>query len=147
MKLNGCKTLSKNRLTKDSGDLCEPPAYAAKHLPWVSEGLRPPPADCTKSDSSFVKSSPKILEIAPPRLGLLSGLMAHHFQGAVDRSANLAAQYEQRCILFGCHFFDSNQVVAAAEDGIHLDAQGHSKLALALLPMVKSLAADVDLAV
>ena len=99
------------------------------------------------SASSFVKSSPKILVIAPPSLGLLSGLMAHHFQGAVARSANLAAQYEQICIQFGCQFFDSNQVEAAAEDGIHLDAQGHSKLALALLPMARSLAADVDLAV
>jgi lysophospholipase L1-like esterase len=73
--------------------------------------------------------------------------MVHHFQGAVARSAKLAAQYEQICMQYGCQFFDSNQVVAVAEDGIHLDAQGHSKLALALLPMVKSLVADVDLAV
>jgi len=99
------------------------------------------------SASSFVKSSPKILVIAPPRFGLLSGLMVHNFQGAAARSAKLAAHYEQICMQYGCRFFDSNQEVAVAEDGIHLDAQGHSKLALALLPIVKSLVADVDLSV
>lgn len=55
----------------------------------------------TNSATGFDKGSPKILVIAPPRFGNLSQLMAHHFEGAVARSTELPAQYEQSCALFG----------------------------------------------
>lgn len=91
------------------------------------------------SPFSFHKGDPKILLIAPPKFGCLSELMAHHFEGAVTRSADLAAQYQQTCTQFGCSFIDCNQVASAGEDGIHLNAQGHQKLAMTLLPVIKSL--------
>jgi lysophospholipase L1-like esterase len=97
----------------------------------------------TNSASSFDKGSPKILVIAPPRFGNLSELMAHHFEGAVARSSELPAQYEQSCALFGCSFLDCNQVTTVAGDGIHLDVHGHHKLAMALVPVVKDLIGDL----
>ena len=96
----------------------------------------------TNSATSSDKGSPKILVIAPPRFGNLSELMAHHFEGAVARSAELPAQYEQSCAQFDCSFFDCNQVATVAGDGIHLDVHGHRKLAMALVPVVKDLIGD-----
>ena len=69
--------------------------------------------------------------------------MAHHFVGAVARSAELPAQYEQSCAQFGCSFLDCNQVVSVAGDGIHFDVHGHLKLAMALVPIVKDLIGDL----
>lgn len=94
------------------------------------------------SATSIDKGSPKILVIAPPRFGNMSELMADHFKDAMARSAELPAQYEQSCTQFDCSFIDCNQVVTVAEDGIHLDAHGHRKLALALAPIVKALIGD-----
>lgn len=94
------------------------------------------------STTSFDKGPPKILVIAPPRFGYLSELMAHHFEGAVARSTELPAQYAQSCAQFGCSFLDCNQVATVAGDGIHLDAHGHRKLAMALVPVVKELIGD-----
>jgi lysophospholipase L1-like esterase len=96
----------------------------------------------TNSTTSFSKGSPKILVIAPPRFGNMSELMTHHFKDAIARSAELPAQYEQSCAQFDCSFIDSNQVATVAGDGIHLDAHGHRKLALALVPVVKDLIDD-----
>ena len=69
----------------------------------------------------------------------MSELMAHHFKDAITRSAELPAQYEQSCAQFDCSFIDSNQVATVSGDGIHLDAHGHRKLALALVSVVKDL--------
>ena len=94
------------------------------------------------SATSLDKGSPKILVIAPPRFGNLSELMAQHFDGAVARSTELPAHYEQSCAQFGCSFLDSNQLVTVAGDGIHLDVRGHRKLAMAIAPIVKDLISD-----
>jgi lysophospholipase L1-like esterase len=72
----------------------------------------------------------------------MSELMAHHFKDAMARSAELPAQYEQSCAQFDCNFIDCNQVVTVAEDGVHLNAHGHRKLALAIAPIVKNLTGD-----
>jgi lysophospholipase L1-like esterase len=96
----------------------------------------------TNSTTCFSKGSPKVLVIAPPSFGNMSELMTHHFKGALARSAELPAQYEQSCAQFDCSFIDCNQVVTVAEDGIHLNAKGHLKLALALAPIVNDLIGD-----
>ena len=98
----------------------------------------------TNSTTSFSKGSPKILVIAPPKLGNMSELMTHHFKDAINRSAELPAQYEKSCAQFDCSFIDCNQVATVAEDGIHLNSQGHHKLALALTPIVKDLIGDAE---
>jgi len=94
------------------------------------------------SAAGFEKRPPNILVVAPPKFGNMSELMTNHFEDAQARSAELPTYYAQSCAQFGCSFFDSNQVVTVAEDGIHLDAEGHRKLALALVPLAKSLIGD-----
>ena len=97
------------------------------------------------SATGIDKGAPKILVVAPPKMGALSGLMAHHFEGAAARSAELPHHYAQTCAQFGCTFLDANQEVTVAGDGIHLNADGHRRLALALTPLVKRLIGDAAL--
>ena len=94
------------------------------------------------SGSNLYKDSPKILVIAPPRFGNLSELMALHFEGSVARSAELPMVYKNACAPWGCSFVDGNTVASVGEDGIHLNQQGHRQLALALVPVVRSLIGD-----
>jgi lysophospholipase L1-like esterase len=93
--------------------------------------------------SNFNQNSPNVLVVAPPKFGNLSELMAHHFEGSVARSAELAMVYKDACAPWGCSFVDSNQVASVGEDGIHLNQQGHHQLALALAPVVKRLIGDL----
>ncbi len=97
----------------------------------------------SNNGSNFNQNSPKVLVVAPPKFGNLSELMAHHFEGSVARSAELAMVYKDACAPWGCSFVDSNQVASVGEDGIHLNQQGHHQLALALAPVVKSLIGDL----
>jgi lysophospholipase L1-like esterase len=80
-----------------------------------------------------------VLVVAPPRLAKLSDLMGQHFDGSIERSSQLPRCYRQVCADLHCHFFDSNDVVEVAADGVHLDADGHRTLAQALAPVVRSL--------
>ncbi len=97
----------------------------------------------SNNGSNFNQNSPKVLVVAPPKFGNLSELMAHHLEGSVARSAELAMVYKDACAPWGCSFVDSNQVASVGEDGIHLNQQGHHQLALALAPVVKSLIGDL----
>ena len=97
----------------------------------------------SNNGSNFNQNSPKVVVVAPPKFGNLSELMAHHFEGSVARSAELAMVYKDACAPWGCSFVDSNQVASVGEDGIHLNQQGHHQLALALAPVVKSLIGDL----
>lgn len=92
--------------------------------------------------SNFNQNSPNVLVVAPPKFGNLSEMMAHHFEGSVACSAELAMVYKDACAPWGCSFVDSNPVASVGEDGIHLNQQGHHQLALALAPIVRSLIGD-----
>lgn len=99
-----------------------------------------------RSDAGCGNGGPNVLVVAPPRMANMSGLMAHHFGNASARSADLASHYKQSCVQFGCGFVDSNEVVTVADDGVHLDVEGHRNLALFLVPVVKRLIGDAAMA-
>jgi lysophospholipase L1-like esterase len=92
-----------------------------------------------KSEAGIDAKPPVVLVLAPPVFGALSELMAHHFEGGQDQSRHLPRHYRQVCTDLGCHFFDTNAVVGAGADGIHLDAAGHRLLAEAVAPLVGQL--------
>ena len=50
--------------------------------------------------------------------------------------------YKNACAPWGCSFVDGNTLASVGEDGIHLNQQGHRQLAMALVPVVRSLIGD-----
>jgi lysophospholipase L1-like esterase len=77
--------------------------------------------------------------IAPTKLGVLSTLMAQHYEGGRQRSADLPERYRKVCAELRCRFFDANEVVSAGDDGVHLNFTAHRRLAEALAPVVRDL--------
>lgn len=86
--------------------------------------------------------SPEILIVAPCKIGELSELMNHDYEGAAEKSALLPAFYRQVCVDLNCNFLDANEVATVGDDGIHLNATGHRLLAMALAPTVRTLLDD-----
>lgn len=80
-----------------------------------------------------------ILVVAPPPFGAPSGTSAK-FAGAVEKSVGLAAAYAQVCQEQECAFFDAGAVIATSVvDGVHLDAEQHGELGMALADKVETL--------
>lgn len=85
---------------------------------------------------------PPVLVVAPPPIGTPKGPLAPKFEGGQLRCIGLAAALEQACAELGCHFFDAGKVVvSSAIDGVHLDADQHALLGLALAGAVAELLA------
>jgi hypothetical protein len=83
-----------------------------------------------KSQSGPLGESPEILLIAPPALGLLSGIMELFYKGSEHASRGLAKAYKIVAESSGCYFLDASKYVKASKvDGVHLDAEGHRILA------------------
>jgi lysophospholipase L1-like esterase len=75
--------------------------------------------------------APKILSIAPPVLGEVSGLMGLFFKGGEEASKRLARAYETVAEACRCQSLAAAQHVRASQvDGVHLDPDGHRALAL-----------------
>jgi lysophospholipase L1-like esterase len=87
---------------------------------------------------------PPILVVAPPPIGVPSGLMAEKFAGATEKGRGAADAYRRVAVETGCAFFDAGTVISASPvDGVHLDAEAHRRLGLALAPEVMVLFAEV----
>jgi lysophospholipase L1-like esterase len=83
---------------------------------------------------------PPVLIIAPPPILMPRGPIAAKFIGAADKAAGLADAYRSMASELDCPFFDAGSVTpASAVDGIHLDADQHRTLGLALARLVASL--------
>jgi lysophospholipase L1-like esterase len=83
---------------------------------------------------------PDILVVAPPSIQTPEGPMAQKFEGAERKSVGLSASYRQTCAELDCHFFDANTVTTSSNvDGVHLDAEQHMVLGLALANFVAGL--------
>jgi lysophospholipase L1-like esterase len=81
--------------------------------------------------------TPEILVVAPPPVRQPRGPTAAKFQGAEPKSAGLAAAYEEVARERGCGFFDAGRVTQSSTvDGVHLDADQHRALGLALAEVV-----------
>ena len=83
---------------------------------------------------------PPILLVAPPPIGTPRGPIAPKFAGAEGASAGLAAALAKVAAASGCAFFDAGAVTASSRvDGVHLDADQHRVLGLALADEVAPL--------
>ncbi|HEY0905590.1 MAG TPA: SGNH/GDSL hydrolase family protein [Methylophilus sp.] len=83
---------------------------------------------------------PPILVVAPPAMTEPRGAIAPKFVGAADKCARLAELYQAVCQQSDCHFFDAGSVTTTSRvDGVHLDADQHATLALALADRVRPL--------
>lgn len=84
-------------------------------------------------------SVPPILVIAPPPIREPKGTMAEKFLGAPERCDGLASALSAMCARSACLFFDAASVIeASAVDGVHIDADQHAKLGLAVASVVAS---------
>jgi lysophospholipase L1-like esterase len=85
---------------------------------------------------------PKVLVIAPPTVGPLSGDFVQIYAGAPEKSRELAGWYRGQAELRGCGFLDAAGAVApSADDGVHLDAAGQHELGRAVAAAVRLLLA------
>lgn len=83
---------------------------------------------------------PEILVVAPPPIELPKGPIAPKFAGAEHKCVGLAEAFKQVCDEIGCQFFDAGSVVSSSRvDGVHLDAEQHATLGLALSRLVREL--------
>jgi lysophospholipase L1-like esterase len=80
---------------------------------------------------------PPILVVCPPPLRSSQGILAVKFSGAEQRCHGLSEAYLTVCRDLECRFFDAASVTPASRvDGIHLDADQHQTLGIALVAMV-----------
>jgi lysophospholipase L1-like esterase len=83
---------------------------------------------------------PPILIVAPPPVGVPSGLMAEKFAGAADKGRGAAQAYRKVADELGCSFFDAGTVIRTSPvDGVHLDETDHRMLGKALASPVNAL--------
>jgi lysophospholipase L1-like esterase len=84
---------------------------------------------------------PKILVVAPPRLGRLDEF-SEMFAGGDVKSKNLAAYYKKVTDEMNISMLDANTVVTTSDlDGLHWEAPEHTKFARALADMIPGLLA------
>jgi lysophospholipase L1-like esterase len=85
-----------------------------------------------------------VLVIAPPPLIAPRGPLAAKFAGAAEKSAGLNEALRSTAADLGCHFFDAGTVTGASTiDGIHLDADQHRTLGLAVADFIAGLRGTV----
>jgi lysophospholipase L1-like esterase len=86
---------------------------------------------------------PGILIVAPPPILAPKGEMAAKFAGAALRCVGMAEAYRQVAIEKGCAFFDAATITTSSTvDGVHLDADQHGRLGVALAGHVLPLLPD-----
>lgn len=91
------------------------------------------------SDVSPAGDAPRVLLVAPPRIGTLSERMSRHFapeERAQAISAGLAPAYRDLSAEYGAAFFDAATVAKAGSDGVHLDQAAHRALGTSLAEVV-----------
>lgn len=78
-------------------------------------------------------STPEILVVSPIRMteGVFTSWLSDEFDAdSIARSAQLSERYRQVAEQNGVHFLDAAASIAADEsDGIHMNAEGHAKMA------------------
>ena len=87
---------------------------------------------------------PPILVIAPPLIRSPKGPIAPKFKGAETRCAGVTEAYRRMADSFDCAFFDAETVTTSSVvDGVHLDANQHTKLGKALAEPVRAMLSQV----
>jgi len=76
---------------------------------------------------------PAILVVAPPPIHEPRGAIAPKFEGVAKKSAGLSAALSSVAADLGCRFFDAGTVTPTSRvDGVHLDADQHGQLGMAI---------------
>lgn len=82
---------------------------------------------------------PKVLLVAPPPVTRLTDF-AEMFAGAKEKSQRLAEYFQQVAVEKACSFLDAASIVCCNDlDGIHLDAEAHRQLGLAMAARVREM--------
>jgi lysophospholipase L1-like esterase len=90
-----------------------------------------------RSGAGAKDSAPKILLIAPPVVGKLTGF-AEEFEDGFEKSQKFGEYYRQIADLYVCEFLDAGQIIKTSDlDGIHFEADQHLKLGHAVATLVK----------
>ncbi|RLE14819.1 hydrolase, partial [Candidatus Aerophobetes bacterium] len=90
-----------------------------------------------KSGSGPGGGSPKVLLIAPPKVGKLTEF-AEMFEGATEKSEKFSYHYRKTADEYGCEFLDASEVVTSSNiNGIHLELSEHQKLGKRVATLVK----------
>ena len=80
---------------------------------------------------------PQIVVVAPAPMGDMPEEVAAEYRGAEEKSRRLAPLYADVAKRHGCAFLDAGKHLAPdPSDGVHLDAEGHRRLATALAPVL-----------
>ena len=83
--------------------------------------------------------APKILVLCPPPLGAQTNLVGI-FGDNIEKSKNLAANYEKVAKLFSCSFMDAGKIIKPSSiDGVHYDEEDVAKIGHALAAPVKNI--------
>lgn len=92
-----------------------------------------------RSQAGASGAAPPLLLMSPPHIGPLSA-SALIFEGAEAKSRQLAHHYQLVATQWGCHFFDTAEVVATSpSDGVHWEASEHAKLGRRVAELVRSI--------
>jgi len=92
-----------------------------------------------KSRAGTGGSAPKVLLMAPPPLGRLTGFV-EMFEGAKAKSRKFSDHYRRVAEVHGCAFLDTSEVIVSSDiDGVHLELSEHQKLGKAVAARVKSI--------
>lgn len=95
------------------------------------------------SRSGREEQVPKVLLVAPPHIldSLPETELGENMgKGCERRSKEIAPYYQELCREYGCEFLDAQEVCQASPtDAVHLDREGHRKLAEAISRKVRDM--------
>lgn len=93
------------------------------------------------SDAGRAAKPPKLLILCPPAIGQQNHLpdIAAKFPNAFQDSRELPRHYEALAAALRCPFLNTQTLITAGSDGIHLDATAHATLGKAVATAVKSI--------
>jgi lysophospholipase L1-like esterase len=84
-------------------------------------------------------TQPDALLICPPPVGRLD-LFADTFEGAAEKSRQLARHFEREANAHGCAFLDAGMFIRSSDiDGIHLDVEAQQALGQAVAQTITRL--------
>jgi len=83
---------------------------------------------------------PPVLLVAPPVIEKLSETLKLKCHGDFNKSSDFAGHYQETAKEKNCYFFNAAEVCKPSlVDGVHLDADGHGRMARAVADFVRSL--------
>ena len=86
--------------------------------------------------------SPQVLLVCPPPIRVLTAL-AGLFEGAIDKSPELAGHYAYQASRSGCEFLDAGEIVSLSPlDGIHLDEEAHGILGAKVAELARTILSE-----